>query len=446
MRVYENGVFNTEALKFSVRRLNQLGYFKPLEEGRDINVEKTPGSDSKVNVNLKLEEQNRNQLQFGAGVSQFEGFFGQLSFQTSNFLGRGESLTVAVQAGSRAENYSLSFTEPFLFDRNITGSASLFRSDVRYVGQFTQRSTGGTLNFGLPLGTGFTRMFVGYSYERIRVTDVSDIYSDPAVIGRNPFLADSLLSGSNGERVISRVTPSVVHNSIDQPIFPTTGKRLSASLSLAGLGGNTSFYRPSLEGIWFIRENTRMSLGMRAVFEYIDGYRGTDRLPIFEKLFMGGEYTIRGFDLRTIGPQDVESGVVLGGNKSILFNVEQAFTIASPVRLILFFDAGQVRDEGENFSWWEDKIERFRNDPALVGIRPQSLSSDGTTNSIQARVIGRQSAFKTSTGAEIRFFMPVLNVPFRLIFAYNPHRGGVLNNSFQPQPAFSFRFAVGTMF
>ena len=162
MRLYENGVFNTEALKFSIKRLNQLGYFKALEgPGKDVNIDKTPNADNKVDVKMKLEEQNRNQLTFGAGVSQFEGFFGQLSFQTANFLGRGESLTVSLQGGQRAQNYTLSFTEPFLFDRNITGGANLFRSDVRYVSQFTQQTTGGTLTFGFPVGNGFTRAFTG---------------------------------------------------------------------------------------------------------------------------------------------------------------------------------------------------------------------------------------------------------------------------------------------
>ena len=153
VRLVEDGVFNTEALKYSVKRLNQLGYFKPLEGGsKDVDVQKTPGTDNKVDVKLKLEEQNRNQLTFGAGVSEFEGFFGQMSFSTSNFMGRGESLTLSVQSGSRAQNYQVSFTEPFLFDRNITGGANVFRRDIRYVGQFTQESTGGVLSFGFPLG------------------------------------------------------------------------------------------------------------------------------------------------------------------------------------------------------------------------------------------------------------------------------------------------------
>ena len=101
------------------------------------------------------------------------------------------------------------------------------------------------------------------------------------------------------------------------------------------------------------------------------------------------------------------NGALLGGNKSLLFNAEYLIQIAGPVRLVLFYDAGQVQAEGTK------------------------MSVDG---------------FKTSTGAEVRFFMPVLNVPFRLIFAYNGNREGVLNNQYQPTKAFVFRFAVGSTF
>ena len=98
-------MFDTEALKTSVRRLNQLGYFKELNEETGITIDKTPGTDNQVDLTLKLEEQNRNQLTFGAGVSQYEGVFGQLAFQTANFMGRGESLTLSIQTGARARNY-----------------------------------------------------------------------------------------------------------------------------------------------------------------------------------------------------------------------------------------------------------------------------------------------------------------------------------------------------
>ena len=332
MRLYENGVFNSEALKYSIRRLNQLGYFKALEgPPKDVTVDKLNGQDTKVDVRLQLQEQNRNQLTFGAGVSQYEGFFGQLSFQTSNFLGRGESFTVAVQAGSRAQNYSLGFTEPFLFDRNITGGVNLFKNEVRYIGQFTQKSVGGVLTFGFPVGNGFTRMFANYSYEQTRVSEINAAFCDPVLLSRNPFLRDSLLlsgadcgfgtgtsteinpltgepitvaiAGGAPEREISKVVPSIVYNTVDQPIFPTTGRRFTASFDMAGLGGNTNFLKPTLEGVWFKRQNARMTLGMRAQVDYIRAYGSTVFLPIFQKLFLGGEYSVRGFDIRSIGPR-----------------------------------------------------------------------------------------------------------------------------------------------
>jgi outer membrane protein insertion porin family len=453
MRLYENSVFNAEALKYSIRRLNQLGYFKALEgPPRDVTIDKTTDQESKVDVRLQLEEQNRNQLSFGAGVSQFEGFFGQLSFQTANFLGRGESLTVSLMAGARAQNYTLSFTEPFLFDRNITGGVNLFKNEVRYINQFTQQSLGGALTFGFPLGTGFTRMFTNYRYEKVRVTEINAAYNDPLLLQRNPFLRDSLLIGAGGERIISRVTPSIVYNTVDQPIFPTTGRRFTASIDLAGFGGNTNFFKPMLESVWILRQNTRMSLALRGQIEYIQTLTDSSRdLPIFEKLFLGGEYSIRGFDIRSIGPKDPVTNLVLGGNKSLLFNVEQNINIAGPVRLILFFDAGQVRDSGEQFAWKEDVVAMV---PTPVPLLTDALASPyfvlqdfaSSIAPIQTRVIGQAAAFKSSTGAEIRFFMPVLNVPFRLIFAQNISRVGVLNNQLQPQKAFQFRFAVGTTF
>jgi len=446
LRLVEEGVFNTEALKSSIRLLNQLGYFKPLEGGKDVSVEKTPGEPNKVDVKVKLQEQNRNQISFGAGVSQFEGFFGQASFQTANFLGRGESLTLSTTAGTQAQNYSLAFTEPFLFDRNMTGSFNLFRNDIRYINAYTQKSGGGVLGFGYPLGT-FTRLFTNYTYQRVRVDQINAAYTTPAVLQSNPFLADSLLLGANGERIISKVTPSLVHNTVDQPIFPSQGARYTASVDLAGLGGNTSFYKPMLEGVWFWRQSARTSLGTRAQLEYIGAYNGgsTENLPIFEKLYLGGEYSVRGFDIRSIGPQDVNTGLVLGGNKSLLFNLEENINIVSQVRLIVFFDAGQVRAQGDPFSWKQTLTQRVvvTTPPLLYDpLNPPQLVLYPNGDLVSTSV----SAFKTSTGLEVRFFMPVINVPFRLIFAYNPARAGVLDNTLQPQSAFQFRFAVGTTF
>ena len=134
-----------------------------------------------MDVTLKLKEQNRNQLTFGAGVSQYEGVFGQLAFQTANFLGRGESLTVSLQAGDRAQNYQLAFTEPFLFDRNITGGFDVYKRALQYIGYYTQKSTGGNLMFGFPVAD-FSRMFVNYAYEQVRMTDLNEAFIDPSCV------------------------------------------------------------------------------------------------------------------------------------------------------------------------------------------------------------------------------------------------------------------------
>ena len=107
-----------------------------------------------------------------------------------------------------------------------------------------------------------------------------------------------------------------------------------------------------------------------------------------------------------------------------------------------------MRDEGENFAWRE-KVTRTVTQGALVpfpGDIYQVVPLLSQRLPTVTEQIGTTTAFKTSTGAEIRFFMPVLNVPFRLIFAMNPQRGGVLDNNLQPEKKFKFRFAVGTTF
>ena len=220
------------------------------------------------------------------------------------------------------------------------------------------------------------------------------------------------------------MTPSFLLNTVDHPIFPTTGKKYTLSFEYAGLGGNTQFYKPTAEGIWYLKHARRLSIGLRARAEYIAPIGSTVGLPIFSLLTMGGDFSLRGYDIRSIGPNDpivvnedgttTGSGLVIGGNKSLLFNVEYLISIADPVRLVLFYDAGQVADFGQSFA------------PDL---------------------------FRTSTGIEVRFFMPVLNVPFRLMYVFNLQRGDcpdgascVLNDRFQPQEGSLFKFAIGTTF
>jgi outer membrane protein insertion porin family len=407
LRVVEGGVFNTEALKFSVRRLNQLGYFKPIGEGTDaqqsVQVEQTATKKNHVDVTLKLEERNRNELSFGAGMSGIDGFFVNGSFATTNFLGQGETFQVAAQTGARSNNYQVSFSEPYLFDRPITGGASIFTRRIDYLdtsGAVAYSEARGGLNTTAGLWVRrFTQLFATYAYEVIDTAVRDDLVdedtpADPGSPVFNPFLDE-------GRHIESRVTPSLVYNSVDSPFMPRSGMRLSGSVDMAGggLGGTVNYFKPEAEMILYIPHTRRTAIGLRAQAGWIRQFGATDELPYYRRFFLGGETQIRGFDIRTVGPLD-SSNRALGGNKFMLFNAEYYFDIAGPVRLLAFHDAGQAFAESEP---WD--IRQLR----------------------------------TSTGVELRVIVPVMNVPFRLIYSWNLYR-----DSFQPPRG--FRFAIGTTF
>lgn len=418
LQVVEKSVFNTEALKYSVRRLNQLGFFEPMEEdGVDIEKSETEDEETnEVNLTLGLTEANLNQLTFGAGVSQFDGFFGQVGFQTSNFMGRGETLGVNLMSGSRTRNHVISFTRPFNFGRPMSLGTQVYSRKIEWIGSFTQETTGSSFTIGYPLKY-FTRLFVSYSLEQSNVSDINPAFGmNPSLLSYNPFLADTLLLGTGGNRTISKVTPMIRHSTVDHPIFPTQGKTLAVGMELAGAGGNTSFLKPTFEAVWWKPHTSKTIFGVRAMANFLMSDK-PDTIPVFERLWLGGEYTVRGFDLRRIGPMLADTipdtagtwtgRTVMGGNKSVLLNLEYQFVVNNSARIITFYDAGQVQDFGNKF-----------------------VSDD----------------FKTSTGVELRIFMPMLGVPFRLIYYFNPMRDGVYNDRLYPQEGRGFRFSMGSTF
>ncbi len=421
----EGDVFNTEALKLSIRRINQLGYFKPMEGAPELKPSDL--GEDKLDVVFKVEEQNRNQFTFGGGVSGLEGAFLNASFSTSNFLGMGETFQVNAVTGRRTKLYQIAITEPYLFDRPITAGFDIFSRRQTYenfrtfVG-YTDDRTGASLVVGLPLGR-FTRFYNNYAYEIINIEGLSgagflekDLDGDPETPNppredpdptdpEFPFF-DPLFFGEEGRRRESRFTPSLVHNTVDNPYTPRSGTRFTLTPQVAGgiLGGTVNYFRPNAEYILYLPHTRRTALGMRAETGIVIPYGSTDKLPIYQRYFLGGENQIRGVEVHSVGPTgiDEESGRKrrLGGNKFVLFNLEYYFDIGGPLRAVLFFDAGQAYLEGERID-----LEKLR----------------------------------TSTGAEMRFIMPVLNVPFRLIYAINPNR-----DDFQPRS--TFKFAVGTTF
>ncbi|MBP6702967.1 MAG: outer membrane protein assembly factor BamA [Vicinamibacteria bacterium] len=411
----EGDVFNTELLKLSIRRINQLGYFKPIEGAPQLGQSEL--AEDKIDVTLKVEEQNRNQFTFGGGVSGLEGKFLNASFQTSNFLGQGETFQISAQTGKRTKNYQFAVTEPYLFDRPITAGIDIYKRKIIYqtyasanVFGYQDDRTGGSFTTGFPLGR-FSRVFLNYAYEVVNISQAELDPNDPLNFS-TPLISDSFFIEDFGKRRESRFSPSLVYNTVDNPFTPRSGMKLSASGQFTGgpLGGTLNYLRPDLEAIFYIPHTRKTSLGIRAQFgmirpfsstSVIDPVTGRSSLPFYLRFYMGGEQQIRGYNIRAVGPREPSSSSLVGGDKFALFNAEYYIDVAGPVRALLFFDAGQSYLQNEKIT--------FRS--AVI-----------------------------STGAELRFIMPVLNVPFRLIYAFNPNA----------DPLFAekrvFRFAVGTTF
>jgi outer membrane protein insertion porin family len=258
----------------------------------------------------------------------------------------------------------------------------------------------------------FARAFARYSYQ---IVDVYEIDQSVTIAPTTGVIADDVLAGTGsslvfdieniggaGRRYESAITPTWARDTVDDQFRPRSGTRLTASMQVAGgiLGGNLSYLRPSLEAVAYHPVGRRMALGTRAEFGYIRAYGNTEEIPYYQRYFLGGENQIRGYNLRSVAPFDPETEVAIGGDKFILFNAEYYFELPGPLRLLAFFDAGQAYQKGAGLYW---------------------------------------KTMSTSTGLELRMVMPVLNVPFRLIYAWNPNRDYY-------QPPRTFKFAIGTTF
>ena len=417
MRLVENGVFNTEALKYSVKRLNQLGYFKPLE-GRpeDSKVEKTPGAEEQGRRQAEVrgaEPQPAHLRRRRVAVRRLLRPARRSRRRTSSAAARALTFVGAGRARARRTTSSRSPSRSCSTGPSPAG-VDIFKREIQLHRPFTQESTGGNLDDRASRCSDFTRLFVNYSYEQVEVKDVNPRLPRPGRHRAQPV--PGRLAAARRGRQADDQQDHAEHRPQHgrQPDLPDAGQALHASLDLAGLGGNTNFFKPRVEGVWYLAAHAPDDrFGFRGAGGVHPARTAapTRSLPIFEQLFLGGEYSVRGYDIRTIGPRDPVTG------RRARRQQEPAVQRRVPdhdrragARLVLFYDAGQV----------------------------QGLS---------ARRFALATSSKTSTGAEVRFFMPVLNVPFRLIFAAQPAaRGHATTTTCSPPKEFTFRFAVGSTF
>lgn len=460
----EGDLFNNRYWEVSILRINQLDYFETIKpEHAEIKRNLKEGS---VDILLKVKEKGKQSIGLTGGVSGIAGSFIGLNYQTNNFLGLGETLTFSAEFGDRQRNFIFGFTEPYLFDRPISSGFTVFSSRYSFdqaretsilLGQRIQLDPNSTQNYDQN-SKGFT-VFASYPLRRFAFTRVGATYALTksnirAFSDASRILFETLqfrnFAGPNAVEGIlsSRFVPTLTHNTVDHPINPTRGKSFHVSAAIEGgpLGGNintitnvveTKYFRPINKG--------RNVIGFRFLGSFASGYGGKV-LPPNNRFYMGGEDTIRGYDIRTITPVafipvqsvtpitflnptvlDANGNPTLqliqvptldytisfpGGDTQGVLNAEYRIPLVGPVGMSIFFDVGL------NGIWRRNQLRL--NQTGLDAMRaafPSATISD-------TLALHSDSNFRPriSSGLEFVVQLPVVNAPFRIFWAYNFNR------------------------
>ncbi|MFN2454660.1 MAG: outer membrane protein assembly factor BamA [Pyrinomonadaceae bacterium] len=606
--INEGDVYNQALFEFSVLRLNQLGYFDPIDKERDADF-RTNEEEATVDVNVKVAERGRQSISFNGGISGIGGSFFGLTYSTNNLLGRGEVLSIDVAAGNRQRTLQFSFTEPYLRNRPITTGFSLFTSSAKTFGEgtalsqnvnalqgtsgsltdffntreenlFTRTSNGGSIFASAPLSEFYRkRPFTQSTRIGLSYTIRQDSVREPTVNAENNAQTFIPVLYTQPNILTSRITPTVVYDTRDfskNQNDPVRGKQISASFTLSGLGGDVRSYQPSLSYIQFIPVRNKKPggnphvFGFRLIAANVGSFatsstiRNSNSLafvngvPIFDRFFLGDEFTIRGYNVRSITPYApinsfiTSRNVVLatnatgtpetpaglpaalaaaatrigtftgatgsnvlnfansitpiGGDTQLLGNFEYRVPIFGPASAAAFADIGSAfnlrggRDQFINTNFVSDQpflqtlglgtnlsLLAARNNPNLAfafdpqtaqtalilrganfatrdelssaqssninpqtglpfGFQPVFLRGEAQTNTvvrINQSMFNGISDYRASLGVELRVQVPVVNVPFRLIYAYNPN---ARPEFFSGERRRVFRFSIGRTF
>ncbi len=334
LQLDEGQLYNSQAWDLSLLRLNQLNYFEPLKVEQD-SENRINDDEGTVDLLLKLKEKGKNSIGLNGGISGLSGTFIGLNYETNNFLGLGETLSLQANIGDLSRNLSFGFTEPYLRNKPISLGFQIFTSKFDYnpaksysiansgtsanltnaqqslLTNYNQASTGLTVTASEPLRhlfsrTGVTRVGVSYSLSRSSVTTFNDNT-------RNVFQSLAFRSGVQGPNQLSGIissiiTPSFTFSSLDRAVGPHAGKDFNAAIQVAGAGGNVKYYSPQvsyrqffpMKGLKVNREGHNV-LGYRFQFVHVAGFGG-EVAPPQNRVYSGGESDVRGFDIRSSAP------------------------------------------------------------------------------------------------------------------------------------------------
>lgn len=416
-RISEGQYMNMAIFRASVFKVNALGYWKLEEEPLEFDFD---DENQRVNVNVKGNEVGRNDIQFGAGYSELDGFFVQGQFNTRNFLGRGNTVGVSLQIGRRSDLYSLTYTEPYFLDRRMLLGGSLFQTSIDYSdtggSSYTRETKGFTISTGLgvsPFASVSGLIAFQDDFSRYLVTRGGGV-GEPTGGHERPVDIPPV-DGATYERAFETFsgkthsfTPGYNRDSRDDPFDPNRGSAFYGRLRMAGglMGGDYDYFRPEIGITQFIPWGKRSTWAYHAEAGQFITYNESE-IPVYERYRLGGDRSLRGLPYYSVLPRTEEGfyfftpgGSRMGGDRYWQINLEYQFRVGGPVKLVLFADMGNtyVAEQGWDFSLW-----------------------------------------RRTAGVEMRIFLPIFQAPIRFIYGYNL-------DPYPDEKESDFQFSIGTTF
>jgi outer membrane protein insertion porin family len=335
----EGQVYNSRLWDLSLLRLNQLNYFEALKPDQDSEVHQNV-ADNTVDIDLKVKEKGKNSIGLNGGLSGLAGAFVGLNYQTNNFLGLGETLSMSASFGNYEKDYEFGFTEPYLLDKPIQAGFTAYYRQFRYdqlaqasvsplaaslggVGQvpintaaffaslqnYAQNSKGFTLSTTYAVPRSFHRFSITYGWDNSDITT----FTPASQVFFQDLAFRSDVSGAGALHGIhtSKLTPSFSSSTLDNPMRPHRGHSYFIGMDIAGIGGNVADIRPTAEYKQFfpmkgLHMNARgnQTLGIRVQGSFVTGYGGKTASPV-QRFFQGGDTDLRGFDVLAVSPTGV---------------------------------------------------------------------------------------------------------------------------------------------
>jgi outer membrane protein insertion porin family len=329
VRLDEGDIFNSKLLKRSYERINNLNFFETVEM-----IPKPQPEAKLVDLDIKVKERPTGFLSIGGGYSSVDKLIGMVDLTQGNLFGKGQLLKIRTEIGGRITSYEINFRDPWFMNKPILFSTSIYKVTREYI-EYDKKATG----FGFSFGKDFSEYVKGeieYNFEDATIFNVSK-------------KASIVIREQEGTNTTSRITPSLVRDTRDNYLDPSRGSRNSIYFTYAGIGGTNKYIKGEVDSARFFPLGPTTFM-LRGRFGYAAGTWGKD-LPLYERFYIGGIYTIRGLGWGEAGPRDRETGDPIGGTTELIFNAEYIFPIISELRLkgVVFVDAGNSYESFDKF-------------------------------------------------------------------------------------------------